>query len=624
MKQISAITFFITVFFSLNAQFSLQGEVQKYYYAQEPNELTQIDTSLTDFEEYNFEYTDDWEYFNTSILGTAQQPLSFKWNRKKGFQDGNIFFNNYKYDIDNLRYFETEKFPYSEIFYSIGTKLEQKAGLVHAQNIKNRFKFAAELKGMSASGLYSLNQRTRNFGSSFYGIYSSKNERYKLEGNFTYSAIKVSEIGGIKEDILNSTSQNKLFYTSYLDNAINKHSTLSVSLKNSYGFGFARLDSINDTLAVKKYYPVFKLKHSIGTNIVKQSFYDYSPDSTFYLYENQYFQNIDSLNYDLKYHNIPHRIAFEYLGTKNTDSVTYRNIKAEIALQHNNLEIWQNGFEKTYNNLMLDLSITSNPLAFSAFQYKFNSSFFLAGYNKFDFSTNGKLAYDFDKFGNIALSLLYETVSPTWIENNYQSSSMNWNNNFKKKQILEANLEYNLPKQQLRFAAQVDFLNNYIYFAENTKPIQTAAKITYWNFFIQKDSKWKIWHWDNFIAYQFTNHKEILPLPALYLKTSLYAKFKLFKGNMKLSTGFDLRFNTAFKARAWNPIIAQFYVQNERTMKFTPMMDVFLSGKIKSVRFYVKLNYVNEGLFVKNNYKALDLPANGRTFSLGLSWRFFE
>ena len=140
MKQISAITFFITVFFSLNAQFSLQGEVQKYYYAQEPNELTQIDTSLTDFEEYNFEYTDDWEYFNTSILGTAQQPLSFKWNRKKGFQDGNIFFNNYKYDIDNLRYFETEKFPYSEIFYSIGTKLEQKAGLVHAQNIKNRFK----------------------------------------------------------------------------------------------------------------------------------------------------------------------------------------------------------------------------------------------------------------------------------------------------------------------------------------------------------------------------------------------------------------------------------------------------------------------------------------------------
>jgi hypothetical protein len=29
-------------------------------------------------------------------------------------------------------------------------------------------------------------------------------------------------------------------------------------------------------------------------------------------------------------------------------------------------------------------------------------------------------------------------------------------------------------------------------------------------------------------------------------------------------------------------------------------------------------------LFVQNYYKALSYPSNGRTFSFGASWRFFE
>lgn len=607
----------------VKAQFSLKGETQTYYYEENPSITYQIDTSLKNFEEYNYENVEGWEYFNTSILGTSQQKLSFERISKKGFQDGNVFFNNYKYDIEKIKYYNTEKYPYSELSYLIGQRLEQKAQLKHAQNIKNRFRFALDASGISSSGIYSLNQRTRDFGLSFYGIYSSKNNRYHLEADLNYSSIKVNEFGGVVDDILTEQKQNKLFYITNLSDATNKQSTLSVRLKNSYDLGFSRTDSINDTLKVKTFYPVFRLEYSIGTNIVRQSFSDYQPDSLFY-YNMNYFQNVDSTVYNLRYHNLPHRFAIQYLGTRNTDSVSYYNFKAEAAIQHNNIEVRQNGFEKTYNNLMLEVSAMSNEKANSNLRYKVNSSFFLTGYNQFDFNANAMANYNFGKWGNIGAHFVYETITPTWIENFYYSENLKWNNDFKKKQVLETGLHYNLPSQQLKFKFQVDFLNNYIYFNTDSKPTQTAAEIIYWNVSVQKDSKWKIWHWDNFIGFQYTNHKEILPLPALFLKTSFYAEFNLFKKNMLLSAGFDLRFNTAFSARAWNPVISQFYVQDIRTMKYTPVVDIFVSTKIKSLRFYGKLNYANEGLFVKNYYKALNYPSNGRTYSIGLSWRFFE
>lgn len=616
---------------TLEAQFSLEGEIQTYYYEKNPSVTYQIDTSLQNFEAYNYENTDDWEYFNTSIFGTAQQKLSFERSSKKGFQDGNIFFNNYKYDIDRIKYYNTQKFPYSELSYLIGQRLEQKVGLQHAQNVKNRFRFAIDAKGMSASGIYSLNQRVRNFGISFYGIYSSKNDRYHLETDIVYVSIKANEIGGIQPDVLTGDAvPNKLFYndSTWISEAIAKQSTLSLALKNKYDFGFVKLDSINDTLNVNRFYPVFRLSHSIGTNIVKQGFVDYlsktSNDSLFYT-NLGFFQNIDSTVYNLQYHNIPHRFSFEYLGTKpKGDSAQYINLKAAAAIQHNNIEVWQNGFEKTYNNLMLEATIQSNEKANSNLKYNLNSSFFLTGYNQFDFNVTANAKYKLGKFGAIGAHFVYETISPTWIENFYTSEGISWENNFKKKQILETGFSYFLPSQKLRVNFQADFLKDHIYFDAASTPLQTDASIVYWNVSLQKDTKWKIWHWNNFIGYQFTNHREILQVPALFLKTSLYAEFNLFKKNMLMSAGFDIRFNTAFNARAWNPVISQFYVQETRTMKYTPVADIFIAMKIKSLRFYAKLNYANEGLFKRNNYKALNYPSNGRTFSIGLSWRFFE
>ncbi len=88
--------------------------------------------------------------------------------------------------------------------------------------------------------------------------------------------------------------------------------------------------------------------------------------------------------------------------------------------------------------------------------------------------------------------------------------------------------------------------------------------------------------------------------------------------------GVDLRYNSNFIANAWQPLTGQFYIQNEQNMHYTPVLDVFLSFKVKTLRVFAKANYINEGLGKKNYYTALGYPDRGRTFAGGLIWRFFE
>lgn len=607
---------------ALQAQNLPKGEAKYYYHLNEPLRLMAIDTNIQNYEEYSSEYQEDWEYFNSSTLGSAQQKIAFEWNAKKGFQDGNVFFKNYQFYLPEQKRYIVEKYPYSEAFYRIGTQFEQIAHLVHAQKIKNSFDFGINAKGFSSNGIYSQSQKIRNVALSFYGNFYTKNQRYKVGASLSYNNIRTREIGGVVENVLSEAKSNKLFYTTYLNDATYKSNLFSVNVENEYRFGIQQTDSINDSTEIKHFYPTFSLNYSIGTNIYGQNFMDKSPNDTFY---QAFYQGEDSLVYQLNYHNLPHRLALKYEWAQaKEDTVLYKNLQAEVALQHNNIEIRQSWYEATYNNLMLEATLSSHFKANSPLKYKLNTAYFFTGYNKNDFSLNAMASYHFKKYGIIETGLRFEKVSPFWIENYYISPSVQWQNNFNKKQLFQTHFEYRLPKHQLKFRFELDLLDQYIYFNESQKPIQSNAKITYWNMSVNKKTHWKIWHWDNFIGYQFTNHKSILPLPSLFLKTSLYSQFYTFKRNLLLLIGFDLRYNTPFYARGWNPVTAQFYTQKEQEMKYTPVVDVFVNAHIKSLRFYAKMNFVNEGLFVRTNYKALNFPSNGRSFSIGLSWRFFE
>ncbi len=598
-------------------------ETDSYHYQDHPNTLIPIDTGLRNIEDYNFMPTDTWDYFNLGNTGQAHQYLALDWNDNKGFKSGMTHFDRYKYQIDKIKYYQIEK-PISQINYFLGSKRENVFGAMLAHNIKNRLAYGVDFHRIQSTGVYN-NMRSRNGNFSLYGIFSSKNSRYNLSVDMTFSQVKAEENGGIRQDFINNPENresNKEFYEVTIDQGVTQHKNFDILITNSYHFGFSKVDSISDSLAIKTFYPSFSIHYSTGTQKNTYGFIDNAADTAVY---DNFFQAEDSTFYRLYYHQIPNRISLSYSGLmKNMDSVQYRNFSLEAGVQHDNIELWQNKKEYTTNNLHVYGKIQSNPLSSKKWRYSAQAFYYLTGYNQHDWTAKGSFAYDFIKLGTLEVSGGVEQQEASWIEHSFFSTTEQWENDFSKKSRVVVSGDYLLPKYGFKLHGEYNILTNYIYFNADSRSEQLSSAMSYWQFYASKTLQHKIMHFDNFIGIQGNNHQEALRLPKVYLKSSFFLEGRIFKGKMLARFGADLRYNTQFAINAWNPLIGQYYIQNEQQMKFTPRVDVFVAFQVKTLRVWAKANYINEGLIQTNYFNALGYPDRGRTFAGGLIWRFLE
>lgn len=614
---------FFLVAESLLAQQPAIEETSKYYYLDNPQKLIELENSLNDLEEHNFVYREGWEYRNLGNTGTAHRSLFYKWNDKKGFKSGMHHFDLYKFSVEKIKYYQISK-PLSEIAYSIGTNREHIFRGTHAQNIKNRFLLGIDFHRIASEGIYAR-QKTRNAGFASYGKFTSDDGKYNFGYQIAYSQIKAQENGGMRENILDENFtlpfNLQLLPTNLGNNAITEHKNLDANIFNAYNLGFYQIDSINDSLQVRKFYKVFELKHTLGIQNNKFGFKDMNPVKNYY---NIFYQGRDSIFYDLHYRSLPNKFSITYHGAQKGDSVTYFKLWGEAGLQHDYLRVMQFTDTVNYQNVHVFGTISTNPNISSKLKFSASTYYFLSGYNRNDLHVSGRLGYDFGQWGEVTASLIFENAEPEWIEQNYSSSTLNWSIDFKKKQNLQIGGEYYLSKYKIKVNAQYNTLGGLIYFDNLASPRQLDEVVSYWNFSLQKLLKWKILHFDNFAGFQGVSKSEIVRLPKVFLKSSLYVEGKIFKGNMLGRVGVDMRYNTNFVLEAWNPLIGQFYLQNEQNSRFLPVFDFFLSFQVQTVRVFAKSNYISQGLMGRNFYNFANYPDRGRTFAGGLVWRFLE
>jgi hypothetical protein len=131
-------------------------------------------------------------------------------------------------------------------------------------------------------------------------------------------------------------------------------------------------------------------------------------------------------------------------------------------------------------------------------------------------------------------------------------------------------------------------------------------------------------HLDNYFCFQKNSNNAIIRNPTFYLKNSLYYERLAFKKAMLVRIGIDSRFISSYYANAYNPLIGQFYIQDEQKMKYTPMIDVFINMKIKTVRIFLKGNNLLQGVGLRGTYNAFLYPSDERSFKFGVTWRFLD
>ncbi len=250
------------------------------------------------------------------------------------------------------------------------------------------------------------------------------------------------------------------------------------------------------------------------------------------------------------------------------------------------------------------------------------------GANRGDFRLSGDLFLNFKKIGNLRLEAINQLSTPSLLHRQFYATEQQiWKNDFGK--TLETSLKgtYSLPAFDLAISGSYNLVNNLVYFDTDGMARQNGSVINVLQLSVKKDFHTKLVHLENWLGIQEST-SNTLRLPTFYSKHSIYLEGKIFKKAMLTRFGFDARLNTGYSPYNYHPLIGQFFLQNDQTLPFTPLVDVFLNFKVKTFRFFFKVENLLPYMTRQYYYQTADYPmpftfSNGG-MRMGVNWRLVD
>jgi len=90
-----------------------------------------------------------------------------------------------------------------------------------------------------------------------------------------------------------------------------------------------------------------------------------------------------------------------------------------------------------------------------------------------------------------------------------------------------------------------------------------------------------------------------------------------------LQTGVTFNYFTKYNMDDYDPVLAEFIVQNEKQYGNFPRFDFFINAKIRQTRIYLKAEHFNASFTGYNYYSAPNYPYRDFTVRFGIVWNFF-
>ena len=122
---------------------------------------------------------------------------------------------------------------------------------------------------------------------------------------------------------------------------------------------------------------------------------------------------------------------------------------------------------------------------------------------------------------------------------------------------------------------------------------------------------------------QFADNEKV-NIPFFVTRQTVYYGFFMFKKALYFQVGVDFLYNTAYYANAYNPVLQQFHLQNEKEIGNYPYLDFFIRIKLNRFQFSVKGTHLLAGALGYNYYLVPHYPAKNRGFALGILWHFYD
>ncbi|WP_353780182.1 putative porin [Winogradskyella sp. 3972H.M.0a.05] len=609
-----------------NVKKNLKAKITDYTIFKPKGDTIVLDTSLTIKKEYKFNYLrkDNFNHIQFSNIGQTYNTLSHNFNHNGSMPLFGARARHFNYmEVEDINYYRVAT-PLTELFFKTAFEQGQVLDAFFTVNTSKNLNFSIAYKGLRSLGKYqNILTSTGNFR--FTSNFTTKNNKYRLNTHMVTQDLLNQENGGLTdEDIINFESGNEEF----LDRSV-----FDPNFQNAENILEGKRFYINHVYDIKRKKDSLSNSRLSIRNItsLEDKFYQYDQTAAVESFFGSAFSNVIN------------------------DRVTLEDFNTSLHLEYSNLDLGTITAGVNYNNfnygydklIILNNNIITNRL-------KGDNITFLGSYNnkfnKLSLSANGaiNISGDFDGY-NFESSLAYilnednrfqvgldiNSSLPTYNKLLYQSDYLNynWDNSNMFDNVLTSKLSF-LADSKKFGSVELDYttINNHTYFSNqdftidntNIKPQQYGDKINYFRVKINKEFTVGKFALDNTILYQkVIDGEEVLNTPDIITRNTLYYSNHLFKKAMFLQTGVTLNYFTEYYMDAYNPLLAEFYTQNQTKLGGFPRLDFFVNAKVRQTRIYFKLEHFNSAWTGYNYYTSPNYPYRDFAIRFGLVWNFF-
>ena len=598
-----------------------KANIKDYLIITIQNDTTQLDTTLTIHKEYKFNYLrkDDFELLPFSNMGQTYNTLSenFKSNSLQPLFGAKAKHFNYM-DVDAINYYHVPT-PLTELMYKTGFEQGHVLDALFTVNTSKQFNFSIAYKGMRSLGKYvHVLSSTGNFR--FTTNYKTKNNRYNIRTHVVMQDIFNEENGGLSdEDLLNFESGEK----EYLDRPIfdpifqNAESSLegrrfylnhSCILKERDSLNSNKI-AVGNVLSLEdKYYHFTQAANNtyFGEAFIASNISDKVTLESFYAELNAHYSNktLGAFKVNAGYTN--YNYGYNSITILNNQRIVNRLLGSVVSFEGN--------YEKTIGKFALNGAVGLN----------------LTGDLKGNF-LNAKASYRINEDMDVNANLNSNSKAPDFNFQLFQSDYLNynWQNNFKNQTSKQLAINFNSKKFG---TLQIDYntLNNYLYFTKEgtidggVKPFQFDKTLNYIRAKFSNEISYSNFSLNNTLLYQtVTNGEEVLNVPQIVTRHSLYYSNELFKKALFLQTGVTFSYFSSYYMNRYDPLLAEFYVQNTTEVGDFPRIDFFINAKIRQTRLFLKAEHLNSSFTGYNFYSAPNYPYRDFIVRFGIVWNFF-
>ena len=584
-------------------------------------DTTYIDTTLTLQKEYKFNYLrkDLFEFLEFHNQGQAVNNLGYSFNNVYPFPDIGFSAKQASYfNIDDIDYFEVPT-PTTEILYRTGLQQGQVLDALFTLNFSKRLNVSVSYKGLRSLGAYRQALVSNgNFRGTFQ--YRTKKNQYQIKGHLTSQDFFHQENGGLTaESLVNFIEDDPNFTT---------RARLDVNLTDSE----SQFDG--NRVYMEQSYKLLSSKDSINNK-------DFSNLKVGHILTNE----------NKTYEFIQGKLNTAFFGTANSSNPRNKKATSKIMSNELNLEFnskyvlgrfkaktnftnYSYGYDTILNSnsSVNRLKLEGNAISFGAdwnakiknFQLNADVSITPGNGRLFGNFLKGEAVYEKDSVFSVKGTLLLSSKSPNFNMLLHQSEydAYNWQNNFSN--VNTRDIGFDLKSKWLNASLNFTNLDNYTYFDEESKPQQFANQITYLKVKANREFKLGKFALDNTLMYQnVSSGSSVFRVPEFVTRNTFYYTDYWFKGKpMLVNIGVTFKYFTKYNVNAYNPLLAEFRIQNDEQIGF-PTIDVFFNAQVRRTRLYFKVDNATSSLTDKNYFSAPNYPYRDLTIRFGLVWNWF-